>query len=529
MRQVDEAKVACLTLGGLSSCPCKGVLPASRGAGMGRQKSAEAVVAGPNGEGLNVQCWKELGSSMTMTDAGGGIEMSRAPSKGSGRKPLEQEAGASSVTAEPTPRPEAETGLLEMILSRENMMAALRRVETNKGAPGVDGLSVEQLRGHLTAHWATIKEDLLAGRYKPAPVRGVEIPKPGGGMRQLGIPTVMDRLIQQAMHQVLMPLFDPGFSNCSYGFRPERNAHQAVLAARSHVADGRRWVVDIDLEKFFDRVNHDVLMARVARKVADKRVLRLIRRYLQAGLMTGGLATARNEGTPQGGPLSPLLSNILLDDLDKELERRGHAFCRYADDCNIYVRSERAGQRVMASLTRFLTERLRLTVNCAKSAVDRPWNRTFLGFTVTAHKEPRLRVAPKSVTRLRDKLREQFRIGRGQSVARTIEALTPILRGWIGYFRLAQVKGIFEELDGWIRRKLRTILWRQWKRSWTRARQLMQRGIDKVRAWTSATNGHGPWWNAGASHMNEAFRKTFFDQLGLKSLLEMHRSLGQTT
>ncbi|MER8601164.1 group II intron reverse transcriptase/maturase [Mesorhizobium sp. M1339] len=434
----------------------------------------------------------------------------------------------SNVTADTEFRPEAEAGLLEMILSRENMMAALRRVESNKGAPGVDGLTVGHLRGYLVAHWAAIKEELLADRYRPAPVRGVEIPKPGGGTRQLGIPTVVDRLIQQAMHQVLMPLFDPGFSNSSYGFRPGRSAHQAVLAARSYVAGGLRFAVDLDLEKFFDRVNHDVLMARVARRVGDKRVLRLTRRYLQAGLMTGGLATTRSEGTPQGGPLSPLLSNILLDDLDKELERRGHAFCRYADDCNIYVRSERAGLRVMASLTRFLTERLRLTVNRAKSAVDRPWKRTFLGFTVTAHREPRLRVAAKSVIRLRDKLREQFRVGRGQSMARTIEALTPILRGWIGYFRLAQVKGVFEELDGWIRRKLRTILWRQWKRPSARARQLMQRGIDKARAWVSATNGRGPWWNAGASHMNAAFRKTFFDQLGLKSLLQMNRSLNQT-
>jgi RNA-directed DNA polymerase len=465
---------------------------------------------------------------MTITDADGGTEMSRAPSEGSGRKPVEQEVGASSVTVEPTPRPEAGTGLLEMILSRENMMAALRRVEANKGAPGVDGLAVEHLRAHLAAHWATIKEELLAGRYEPAPVRGVEIPKPGGGMRQLGIPTVVDRLIQQAMHQVLMPLFDPGFSNSSYGFRPGRSAHQAVLAARSYVAGGRRWVVDIDLEKFFDRVNHDVLMARVARRVGDKRVLRLIRRYLQAGLMTGGLATARTEGTPQGGPLSPLLSNILLDDLDRELERRGHAFCRYADDCNIYVRSERAGQRVMASLAGFLSERLRLTVNCAKSAVDRPWKRTFLGFTVTAHREPRLRVAPKSVVRLRDKLRDLFRSGRGQSVAQTIKTLTPILRGWIGYFRLAQVKGIFEEFDGWLRRRLRCILWRQWKRPRTRSQQLVRRGLERARAWASATNGRGPWWNAGASHMNDAFRKTFFDRLGLISLLETHRRLNQT-
>jgi RNA-directed DNA polymerase len=291
------------------------------------------------------------------------------------------------------------------------------------------------------------------------------------------------------------------------------------------MAAGRRWVVDLDLEKFFDRVNHDVLMARVARKVGDKRVLRLIRRYLQAGLMMGGVATARSEGTPQGGPLSPLLSNILLDDLDQELERRGHAFCRYADDCNVYVRSRRAGERLMASLTRFLAERLRLTVNLAKSAVDRPWRRAFLGYTVTAHQEPRLKVAPKSVIRLRDKLRLVFRQGRGRSLTHTVETLTPILRGWTAYFRLAQVKGTFEDLDGWLRRKLRCILWRQWKRPRTRARNLMRRGLDEARAKASANNGRGPWWNAGASHMNDAYRKTFFDKLGLPSFLEQLRRL----
>jgi len=408
--------------------------------------------------------------------------------------------------------------LMEVMLGRDNMMAALRRVEANKGAAGADGMPVEQLRAYLVANWPRIKEDLLAGRYRPAPVRGVEIPKPGGGKRLLGIPTALDRLIQQAMHQVLMPLFDPGFSNSSYGFRPGRSAHQAVLAARSHMAAGRRFVVDTDLEKFFDRVNHDVLMARVARQVADKRVLRLTRRYLQAGLMLGGVATARQEGTPQGGPLSPLLSNILLDDLDKELERRGHAFCRYADDCNIYVRSRRAGERVMASLTRFLGERLRLAVNLAKSAVDRPWNRSFLGYTVTAHKEPRLRVAANSVGRLRDKLRDLFRQGRGRFIGRTVEALRPLLRGWMQYFRLAQAKSVFEELDGWLRRKLRCILWRQWKRPRTRVQRLMQRGLEAARAAASANNGRGPWWNAGASHMNDAFRKTFFDRLGLISL-----------
>jgi RNA-directed DNA polymerase len=414
---------------------------------------------------------------------------------------------------------------LEAILDRENMMAAYRRVVGNAGAAGVDAMSVGELGAFLREHWPRIKEDLLAGRYRPQPVRRVEIPKPGGGSRTLGIPTVLDRLIQQALHQGLSPLFDPGFSAASYGFRPGRSAHQAVLAARAHVAAGRRWVVDIDLERFFDRVNHDVLMARVARTVEDKRVLRLIRRYLQAGLMADGVATVRTEGTPQGGPLSPLLSNILLDDLDKELERRGHAFCRYADDCNVYVQSRRAGERVMASLTRFLAERLRLAVNLAKSAVDRPWKRTFLGFTMTAHRLPRLRVAPESVARFKGKLRAVWRQGRGRSLGRTIRDLAPILTGWIAYFRLAEAKGVFEELDGWIRRRLRGLLWRQWKRPRTRAARLMQRGLDEDRAWVSAMNGHGPWWNAGASHMHEAFRAGFFRNLGLVSLQGGHRRL----
>ncbi|WP_245372286.1 group II intron reverse transcriptase/maturase [Rhizobium leguminosarum] len=415
---------------------------------------------------------------------------------------------------------------METILGRENMMAAYRRVVANKGAPGIDKMTVDQLKPYLAEHWPRIREELLAGRYRPAPVRGVEIPKPGGkGIRQLGIPTVLDRLIQQAMHQVLMPIFDPDFSASSYGFRPGRSAHDAVLAARSHVAGGRRFVVDLDLEKFFDRVNHDVLMARVARKVKDKQVLRLIRRYLQAGLMTGGIATARNEGTPQGGPLSPLLSNVLLDDLDKELEKRGHAFCRYADDCNVYVRSRRAGERVMASLTRFLAERLKLTVNGAKSAVDRPWKRTFLGYTMTAHKAPRLLIAAPSVERLRDKLKNKLRAGRGRALATTVKDLAPILRGWMAYFRLTEGKGVLEDLDGWLRRRLRCILWRQWKRPATRATRLRQRGLEDQRASESAYNGRGPWWNAGASHMNDAFRKAFFDRLGLISLQQQLRRL----
>ena len=386
-------------------------------------------------------------------------------------------------------------------------------------------MPAEQLRAYLREHWLRIKEELLAGDYHPQAVRKVEIPKPGGqGMRMLGIPTVVDRLIQQALHQVLSPLFEPSFSESSYGFRPRRSAQQAVLKARQQVRDGRRWVVDIDLEKFFDRVNHDVLMSRLARRIKDKRVLRLIRRYLQAGMMSNGLATARREGTPQGGPLSPLLSNILLDELDKELERRGHQFCRYADDCNIYVRSRSAGERVMKSLTKFLERRLRLQVNAEKSAVARPWERKFLGYSMTWHHQPRLKVAASSVRRLKEKLREIFRRGKGRKLARLIEEeLTPLLRGWMNYFRLAEVKGIFEELDSWIRRKLRGLIWRRWKRPYTRAKSLMQRGLAKAQALKSAMNGRGPWWNAGAAHMHAAFPKSYFDRCGLLSLLEQRR------
>lgn len=470
----------------------------------------------------------ETDLSMTNADAEDGAGMPHARPEGNSRKLSEQGTGVSSVTAgSANSRPEAKVRLMELVVSRENMRAAYARVAGNKGAPGIDKMTVADLKPFLAEHWPRIKEDLLQGRYQPQAVRGVEIPKPGGGMRLLGIPTAVDRLIQQALHQVLMPIFDPDFSSSSFGFRPGRSAHQAVLAARAHVASGRRFVVDMDLEKFFDRVNHDVLMARVARKVRDKQVLRLIRRYLQAGLMTGGITTVRAEGTPQGGPLSPLLSNILLDDLDKELERRGHAFCRYADDCNIYVQSRRAGKRVLASLTRFLSGRLKLKVNDAKSAVDRPWKRTFLGFTMTSHKAPRLRVAPSSVSRFRGKLKDMFRKGRGRNIVRTIKDLAPVLRGWIGYYRLADAKGIFEQLDGWLRRRLRCILWRQWKRPRTRGHRLMQRGLGETRAWASAMNGRGPWWNAGASHMNHAFKGSYFLNLGLPSLMMQHRRLNR--
>ena len=472
---------------------------------------------------------QETDLSMMIGDAEDGAGMPRACPEGSGRKPPEYGLGASNVTAGSEPSGSEATRLMELIVSRENMMAAYARVVGNKGAPGVDQMSVADLKPFLKAHWAVIREELLEDRYRPQAMRGVEIPKPGGGTRLLGIPTVVDRLIQQALHQMLMPLFDPDFSDHSCGFRPGRSAHDAVKAARAHVVSGRRFVVDMDLEKFFDRVNHDVLMARVARKVDDKRVLRLIRRYLQAGLTMGGIATVRGEGTPQGGPLSPLLSNILLDDLDKELERRGHAFCRYADDCNVYVASKRAGERVLTSLTAFLSQRLKLKVNDAKSAVDRPWKRTFLGFTMTAHKVPRLRVAPKSVRRFKGKLKAMFREGRGRNIVRTVKDLAPVVRGWIGYFRLAEAKGIFEDLDGWLRRRLRCILWRQWKRPRTRGKKLMQRGLGEQRAKASASNGRGPWWNAGASHMNAAFKASYFANLGLPSLMQEHRRLNRVS
>jgi RNA-directed DNA polymerase len=370
-----------------------------------------------------------------------------------------------------------------------------------------------------------VRKALLEGQYLPRPVRRVDIAKPDGGVRALGIPTVVDRLIQQALLQVLTPVFEPTFSERSYGFRPGRSAAQAVKQAQAYIGGGKRWVVDLDLEKFFDRVNHDVLMSRVARRVADERVLKLIRRFLEAGMMHDGVRTARMEGTPQGGPLSPLLSNILLTDLDRELEQRGLAFCRYADDCNVYVGSRAAGERVMRSVRVYLEETLKLRVNAAKSAVARPWSRTFLGYSVTAHRKPRLRIAPASLQRLRHRIREQLRRGRGRSLAHTIEDLNPLLRGWMGYFQHTQSLRPIETLDEWLRRRLRCLLWRQWKRPANRARQLRRLGLAEDRAWRSAVNGRGPWWNAGARHMTAALPPSFFTHVGLASLVLTHRRL----
>ncbi len=461
---------------------------------------------------------------MVTREAENQLEKAGAMLEGCGRKPRDENVGASNTTARREHSSPDTSMLMEAVVDSKNMEAAYRRVKGNKGAAGIDEMSVDLMGPYLQSNWRYIKEALQNGSYQPKAVLRVDIPKPGGkGRRMLGIPTVVDRLIQQAIHQVLQPIYEQRFSENSYGFRSGRSAHQAVLKAREHVASGKRWIVDIDLAKFFDRVNHDILMSRLARVIKDKTLLKLIRRYLQSGMMEGGLVSQRVQGTPQGGPLSPLLSNILLDELDKELEKRGHQFCRYADDCNIYVSSKKAGERVLASITNFLEKHLKLEVNREKSAVGRPWNRKFLGYSMTVNKKPRLKVAKESVKRFKAKLKQEFRKGRGRNLGKFVEFLKPKLRGWVNYFKWAEVKNVFEDLDGWIRRHLRCILWRQWKRVHRRAKNLMKRGITEERAWKSATNGRGSWWNSGASHMNQAFPKSYFDQKGLLSLLDQHR------
>jgi RNA-directed DNA polymerase len=466
---------------------------------------------------------------MDRRDAGKKAERLERAGKVGGGTAEDTGAARQAIPASGEKAGEGASGLMEEVLRRENLKAAYERVVRNKGAGGVDGRSVDDLKHQIETDWPAIREQLLSGSYEPSPVRKVEISKPGGGVRTLGIPTVMDRMIQQALSQALTPIFDPTFSEDSYGFRPGRSTHQAVLRAREHMAAGHRWVVDLDLAKFFDTVQHDVLMRRLSRRVRDERMLCLIGRFLRAGMMEGGLASPRTEGTPQGGPLSPLLSNILLDELDNELERRGHRFVRYADDFQVHVKSKAAGERVRMSLESFLEKRLRLRVNREKSAVDRPWKRKFLGYTVTTNRKPKLKPDPNSVKRLKVKLKDLFRRGRGWSLARTIRELNPILRGWGHYFRLADVKGVFEELDEWIRRRLRVLLWRQWKRPRTRFKELQKRGLDEAKAATSAYNGYGPWWNAGAGHMHLAVPASTFAEMGLVNLLDQQRRLKRSS
>jgi RNA-directed DNA polymerase len=413
--------------------------------------------------------------------------------------------------------------LMEEVTSRDNLNRAYRRVKANKGAPGVDGMTLADLAQWIAEHKEQLIASLLDGSYEPQPVRGVEIPKPGGGVRQLGIPTVVDRLVQQAMLQVLEPILDPTFSASSFGFRPGRGAHGALAQASRYVAEGRSIVVDLDLEKFFDRVNHDILMARLARRIADKRLLKIVRRFLQAGMMQHGVCVERHEGTPQGGPLSPLLANLLLDDLDKELDRRGHRFCRYADDCNIYVQSHAAGERVMASLVAFLEGRLKLRVNRDKSAVAHVSERKFLGHRLLAGGT--LTIAPKSLDRAKDRIRELTRRNRGVAFEDTVGRLNSFLTGWVTYFRCAKCKTVLTELDQWIRRRLRCFRLKQRKRRYAIATFLRDLGLPARRAWPLAWSGKGWWRKAGSPQAAEAMSNRWFEASGLVTLVHHYVKL----
>jgi group II intron reverse transcriptase/maturase len=407
---------------------------------------------------------------------------------------------------------------MEQVTSVPNLQAALKRVEANKGSPGIDGMRTDELRLHLRAHWKELTRALLEETYRPQAVKRQEIPKDNGGVRVLGIPTVLDRLMQQALLQVLQPIFDPTFSESSFGFRPGRSAHDAIKRARDYIQAGRRVVVDVDLEKFFDRVNHDVLMGRMAKRIEDKRVLRLIRRYLEAGMMADGVVQAREEGTPQGGPLSPLLANVLLDEVDKDLERNGHAFARYADDCNVYVHSQRAGERVMERLTK-LYAKLWLKVNVEKSAVASAFERDFLGFGfwVAPGGEVQVRVAKKALRKLKERVRKLTRRSGGRSLQQTAEALARFLHGWRAYFRLAQTPRVMDAIDEWLRHRLRTIQLKHWKRGRTAYRELRQRGVSHDTAVGVAMYLRG-WWRTAGQLTNVAFPKRFFDQLGIPRL-----------
>jgi RNA-directed DNA polymerase len=422
---------------------------------------------------------------------------------------------AEPFAANPTPEsPASAEPLMEKVCNRENLQIAWKRVRRNKGSPGVDGMTIDAAKDYLREQWPNIRSRLLDGTYQPQPVKRVEIPKPDGGVRKLGVPCVVDRLIQQALLQVLQKRWDPTFSEHSYGFRPGRSAHQAVAQAQRCIAEGYGIVVDLDLEKFFDRVNHDLLMARVASRVSDKRVLKLIRAFLNAGVMEDGLVRPVDEGTPQGGPLSPLLSNLVLDDLDKELSRRGHRFCRYADDCNIYVRSQRAGERVMASVTRFLTEKLKLKVNEAKSAVAQPEERKLLGFTISNDGAER-RIAPKALNKFKVKIRDMTSRTRGCSLQQIVGDLSPYLIGWRGYFGFCQTPRVLTNLEAWIRRRLRSYLWWQWRNGPNRFKELRRRGVPKFLAAVAAGSPTGFWRMSSHPAVQKALRNHVFDDLGL--------------
>jgi len=439
------------------------------------------------------------------------------PLWGRGEAPRAERSAEAPTATHDTERSGA-SDLMELVCERENLWAALKRVRKNKGSAGVDGMTVNELPAYLREHWPMLRERLLAGTYQPAPVRRQTIPKSGGGTRELGIPTVVDRLIQQAILQVLGPRFDPTFSEHSYGFRPHRRAHDAVVQAQRYISEGRRIVVDVDLEKFFDRVNHDVLMGRLAKRIEDKRLLGLIRRFLEVGVMAGGVATQRHEGTPQGGPLSPLLANVLLDEVDKELEKRGHAFVRYADDCNVYVRSRRAGERVMGLLRR-LYARLRLRINEDKSAIDWAWKRKLLGYSFWTAEGRTLkrRIAPKALRAMKDRVRAITRRSGGRSIEQVVAELRSYLVGWKNYFRLADTPGVFRDLDKWIRHRLRALHLKHWKRGRTIFRELRARGLSEHAAAKVAANGRR-WWNNSAMAIHIAFPIAYFDELGLPRL-----------
>lgn len=440
------------------------------------------------------------------------------PLESRGEAPRCQRSGEASTAANGNERPGTDR-LMEEVVQRGNAKAALKRVKQNKGSPGVDGMTVEELPGYLVEHWEEIREQLLAGTYQPRPVKRQEIPKSGGGVRELGIPTVLDRLVQQAILQVLQPRFDPTFSEHSHGFRPGRRAHDAVCEAQRYIQEGRRVVVDVDLEKFFDRVNHDVLMGKLAGRIEDKRMLGLLRRYLEAGVMANGVVVERVEGTPQGGPLSPLLANVLLDEVDKELEKRGHAFVRYADDCNVYVRSKRAGEDVMETLRR-LYARLRLRVNEAKSAVARPWDRKFLGYSfwVAPGLKVKRRIAPKALEAMKERVRAITTRNGGRSTVRVFAELRGYLAGWKAYFRLADTPNVLSELDKWIRHRLRQVQLKQWKRGPTVYRELKARQVGELNARAAAAHARRYWRTSGHGALHVAMPTSYYDRMGIPKL-----------